>query len=46
MPKSKAPTCKELFAREQPMLLPCADDALSARLIERAGRRDAARRME
>src|SRR5919106_2083869 len=31
------PTWKELLAREQPLLLPCAHDALSARLIERAG---------
>jgi 2-methylisocitrate lyase-like PEP mutase family enzyme len=28
---------KELLDREQPLLLPCAHDALSARLIERAG---------
>jgi len=28
---------KDLLAREQPLLLPCAHDALSARLIERAG---------
>jgi 2-methylisocitrate lyase-like PEP mutase family enzyme len=27
----------ELLAREKPLLLPCAHDALSARLIERAG---------
>jgi 2-methylisocitrate lyase-like PEP mutase family enzyme len=33
----KPPTWKELLAREQPLLLPCAYDALSARLIERAG---------
>src|SRR6184192_2790688 len=31
------PTWKELLARGQPLLLPCAYDALSARLIERAG---------
>jgi len=31
------PTWKELLAREAPLLLPCAHDALSARLIERAG---------
>ena len=31
------PTWKELLAREQPLLLPCAYDALSARLIERGG---------
>ena len=34
---SKPPTWKELLDREQPLLLPCAHDALSARLIERAG---------
>ena len=34
---TKPPTWKELLAREQPLLLPCAHDALSARLIERAG---------
>ena len=28
---------KELLDQEQPLLLPCAHDALSARLIERAG---------
>src|ERR671927_1427091 len=28
---------KELLAREHPLLLPCAHDALAARLIERAG---------
>jgi len=33
----KPPTWKELLDREQPLLLPCAHDALSARLIERAG---------
>src|SRR5436190_15174459 len=31
------PTWKELLVRGQPLLLPCAHDALSARLIERAG---------
>src|ERR1044072_4190015 len=31
------PVWKELLDREQPLLLPCAHDALSARLIERAG---------
>jgi 2-methylisocitrate lyase-like PEP mutase family enzyme len=31
------PTWKELLTREKPLLLPCAHDALSARLIERAG---------
>ena len=31
------PTWKDLLAKEQPLLLPCAHDALSARLIERAG---------
>jgi 2-methylisocitrate lyase-like PEP mutase family enzyme len=31
------PTWRELLRREQPLLLPCAHDALSARLIERAG---------
>jgi 2-methylisocitrate lyase-like PEP mutase family enzyme len=31
------PSWKELLDREQPLLLPCAHDALSARLIERAG---------
>src|SRR5438105_4320054 len=31
------PTWKELLARGEPLLLPCAHDALSARLIERAG---------
>ena len=30
------PTWKELLARGEPLLLPCAYDALSARLIERA----------
>jgi 2-methylisocitrate lyase-like PEP mutase family enzyme len=31
------PTWKELLAGSAPLLLPCAHDALSARLIERAG---------
>src|SRR5438132_12336296 len=31
------PTWKELLAHGQALLLPCAHDALSARLIERAG---------
>ncbi|MBV8324147.1 MAG: isocitrate lyase/PEP mutase family protein [Hyphomicrobiales bacterium] len=31
------PTWKELLARREPLILPCAHDALSARLIERAG---------
>jgi 2,3-dimethylmalate lyase len=30
------PTWKKLLARGEPLLLPCAYDALSARLIERA----------
>ena len=37
MQKTRKPTWKELLDREQPLLLPCAHDALSARLIERAG---------
>ena len=37
MPTAHKPTWKELLARERPLLLPCAYDALSARLIERAG---------
>jgi 2-methylisocitrate lyase-like PEP mutase family enzyme len=37
MQTTKPPTWKELLDREQPLLLPCAHDALSARLIERAG---------
>ena len=32
-----SPTWKQLLAHERPLLLPCAHDALSARLIERAG---------
>src|SRR5258706_11801689 len=31
------PTWKELLARGEPLLLPCAHDALAARLIERGG---------
>src|SRR5947209_8560356 len=31
------PAWKQLLARGEPLLLPCAHDALSARLIERAG---------
>ena len=31
------PTWRELCAREAPLILPIAHDALSARLIERAG---------
>ena len=34
---NEQPTWRELLRREQPLLLPCAHDALSARLIERAG---------
>jgi 2-methylisocitrate lyase-like PEP mutase family enzyme len=34
---NKPKTWKEALAQEQPLLLPCAHDALSARLIERAG---------
>jgi 2-methylisocitrate lyase-like PEP mutase family enzyme len=34
---SSRPTWKALLKREKPLLLPCAHDALSARLIERAG---------
>ena len=37
MAGNKPKTWKELLAQEQPLLLPCAHDALSARLIERAG---------
>lgn len=37
MAKAPKPTWKELIAREKPLLLPNAHDALSARLIERAG---------
>jgi 2,3-dimethylmalate lyase len=35
--RAKRPTWKQLLARPEPLLLPCAYDALSARLIERAG---------
>src|SRR5713226_7615128 len=35
--KQAKPTWKELLARSEPLILPCAHDALSARLIERAG---------
>src|SRR5262245_40875980 len=34
---ARRPTWKELLAREAPLVLPVAHDALSARLIERAG---------
>jgi 2-methylisocitrate lyase-like PEP mutase family enzyme len=34
---TKPPTWNDLLKRERPLLLPCAHDALSARLIERAG---------
>jgi 2-methylisocitrate lyase-like PEP mutase family enzyme len=37
LPRTPRPTWKQLLAREQPLLLPFAHDALSARLIERAG---------
>ena len=37
MAGNKRKTWKEALAQEQPLLLPCAHDALSARLIERAG---------
>jgi 2-methylisocitrate lyase-like PEP mutase family enzyme len=37
MQMTKPPAWKDVLAREQPLLLPCAHDALSARLIERAG---------
>ena len=33
----KRPSWRELLAAPDPLLLPCAHDALSARLIERAG---------
>src|ERR687883_522287 len=35
--QSPRPTWRELLARGEPLLLPCAHDALSARMIERAG---------
>jgi 2-methylisocitrate lyase-like PEP mutase family enzyme len=34
---TKPPTWKDVLKHEQPLLLPCAYDALCARLIERAG---------
>jgi 2-methylisocitrate lyase-like PEP mutase family enzyme len=37
MAGNKRKTWKEALGEEQPLLLPCAHDALSARLIERAG---------
>ena len=37
MQMTKPPAWRNLLAQEQPLLLPCAYDALSARLIERAG---------
>jgi 2-methylisocitrate lyase-like PEP mutase family enzyme len=37
MTEIRRPTWKDLLKREQPLLLPCAHDALTARLIERAG---------
>src|SRR5947209_12467482 len=37
MSAAPSPTWRQLLAREQPLLLPFAHDALSARLIERAG---------
>src|SRR6266545_4467969 len=37
MSEAPRPTWKQLLARERPLLLPFAHDALSARLIERAG---------
>ena len=37
MQTTQPPTWKSLLKAEQPLLLPCAHDALSARLIERAG---------
>ena len=39
MSGGERPTWKALLARGEPLLLPCAHDALSARLIERAGLR-------
>jgi 2-methylisocitrate lyase-like PEP mutase family enzyme len=35
--KQEKPTWKQLLVEARPLLLPCAHDALSARLIERAG---------
>jgi 2-methylisocitrate lyase-like PEP mutase family enzyme len=37
MPAHHRHTWKDLLARPEPLILPCAHDALSARLIERAG---------
>src|ERR1700749_3235401 len=37
MAANKRKTWKQLLSEQQPLLLPCAYDALSARLIERAG---------
>jgi 2-methylisocitrate lyase-like PEP mutase family enzyme len=37
MAATDRPTWKDLLARGEPLLLPCAHDALAARLIERAG---------
>ena len=37
MSPAPKPTWKDLLARGEPLLLPCAHDALCARLIERAG---------
>src|SRR3972149_2612676 len=37
MTRSHRPNWKSLLKSEKPLLLPCAHDALSARLIERAG---------
>jgi 2-methylisocitrate lyase-like PEP mutase family enzyme len=34
---TERPVWKDVLKREQPLLLPCAHDALTARLIERAG---------
>src|SRR5512145_1351056 len=36
-PDIARPSWRELLAIERPLVLPCAHDALSARLIERAG---------
>jgi len=37
MAKPKSPTWKKLLGRKDPLLLPAAHDALTAKLIERAG---------
>jgi 2-methylisocitrate lyase-like PEP mutase family enzyme len=37
MPSPDSPTWKDLLARHAPLVLPCAHDGLSARLIERTG---------